>query len=76
MIVTAGIGARVGYRGMVREITETLWRREDLRGARLCATGGYAAWALMNSGLPYVIDPNLTLFGLGRVYQLNAEPAA
>jgi type III pantothenate kinase len=76
---TAGamrFGARVGYRGMVREITETLWRREDLCGARLCATGGYAAWALKGSGLPYVIDPDLTLFGLGRVFRLNTRSEA
>ncbi|MCE9613695.1 MAG: type III pantothenate kinase [Lentisphaerae bacterium] len=66
------IGAHIGYRGMVREITAHLLQRHDLRRARLCATGGYARWALAGAGLPFQIDPDLTLFGLSRIFELNA----
>ena len=59
-------GALVGYRGMVREIVTELGRnfKEDFR---LVATGGFARWALRDIGLPFVIDPTLTLFGAGLV---------
>ena len=65
------IGARVGYQGMVREILGHVRGGMGLKRARLCATGGYARWALRGSGLPFVIDPNLTLYGLGRILELN-----
>ena len=57
-------GAIVGYRGMVREIAAELKRnfREDFR---LVATGGFAKWALKGSGLKFILDQNLTLFGAG-----------
>ncbi len=57
-------GALVGYRGMVREIVTTLARnfRTDFR---LVATGGFAKWVLKDSGLPFVVDPTLTLHGAG-----------
>lgn len=73
---TAGamrIGARVGYRGMVREIVAYLTRAKGLRGARLCATGGYAKWALAGIELPFKIDPDLTLYGLSRIFELNVR---
>ena len=59
-------GAIVGYRGMVREIVSELRRnfREDFR---LVATGGFARWALRDIGLPFVLDPTLTLYGVGLV---------
>jgi type III pantothenate kinase len=72
---TAGamrIGAKVGYRGMVREIVLHLRTGRGLRDAKLVATGGYARWALAGLDLPLTIDPTLTLFGLGRLYELNA----
>ncbi|OQC21373.1 MAG: hypothetical protein BWX70_03230 [Verrucomicrobia bacterium ADurb.Bin070] len=31
----------------------------------LVATGGYAGWALNESGMAFTLDPELTLFGLG-----------
>jgi type III pantothenate kinase len=71
---TAGamrLGARIGYRGMVREILGYLQDGLNLRGARLCATGGYAGWALAGSDMPFVIAPDLTLFGLSRIFELN-----
>ena len=59
-------GAIVGYRGMVREIVATL--KENFRqDFKLVATGGFARWALKGSGLPFVIDPTLTLYGTGLV---------
>ena len=66
------IGAKIGYRGIVREIvaylTETLGD-----GVTLVGTGGFARWVLAGSRLPFVIDPHLTLFGLGRIFEQNAE---
>lgn len=63
------IGAEVGYRGMVREIAAFL--RDSMRcpEAKLVATGGYAGWALKNSGMEYTLDPTLTLFGLGQIFR-------
>ncbi|NQU40847.1 MAG: type III pantothenate kinase [Lentisphaerae bacterium] len=65
------IGARVGYRGMVREIIAHL--RKDPREAQaaLCATGGHAAWVLKDVQMPFTIDPNLTLIGLRVIWDLN-----
>ena len=59
-------GALVGYRGMVREIVAELKKnfREDFR---LVATGGFAKWALKDIGLPFVVDPTLTLYGAGLI---------
>jgi type III pantothenate kinase len=65
------IGARIGYRGMVREITGHLTQSKGTCNAALCATGGFAAWVLKNSGLDYQIDENLTLRGIGVIYDLN-----
>ena len=57
-------GAIVGYRGMVKEIVATRSRnfKQDFT---LIATGGFAKWALKDSGLEYRLDPTLTLFGAG-----------
>ncbi len=65
------IGARVGYRGMVREIVAYLEDRNGMRNTALCATGGYARWALAGIDLPFTIAPNLTLRGLARIFALN-----
>ena len=73
---TAGamlIGAKIGYRGMVREIVRHLREGVGLRKARLLATGGYARWALHGLNLPCTIDPDLTLYGIGRIYELNTR---
>lgn len=66
------IGARIGYRGMVREITVHLQEGGRLQNAALCATGGFAGWVLKGGGLAYSIDPDLTLSGIGVIYDLNA----
>lgn len=65
------LGALWGYRGLVREITTELKRGLGEGGVRLCATGGYADWVLRGSGLRIRIDPDLTLYGLHRIYELN-----
>ncbi len=59
-------GALVGYRGMVREIVTQL-RANFRTDFALVATGGFARWALRDAGLPFVIDPTLTLHGVGLV---------
>jgi type III pantothenate kinase len=69
------LGAKVGYRGMVREIVLHVRKGRGLKDARLVATGGYARWALAGLDLPFTVDPTLTLYGLGRVFRLN-EPLA
>lgn len=65
------IGARIGYRGMVREVVQYLENGLDLRGCTLCATGGFARWALGGSGMPFVFDPMLTFRGLLVIHELN-----
>lgn len=65
------IGARLGYTGMVREIFARLKLALREPRVRLCATGGYAAWALAGSDLRVPIDPELTLYGISRIYELN-----
>lgn len=64
------IGARYGYRGMVREILAHV--RGGVAGDPVvCATGGYAGWVLRGLGEDVHIDPELTLAGLGRIGELN-----
>jgi type III pantothenate kinase len=67
------LGAVWGYRGLVREILKELTSRIGEKGVKLCATGGYADWVLRGSGIPMPIDPDLTLRGLGRIYELNYQ---
>lgn len=62
------LGARVGYRGIVREIVAHLQQPFGGR-AKVVATGGYAAWVLAGSDLAFEIDPTLTLFGLGVAFE-------
>ena len=62
------LGARVGYRGIVRELVDHLQRPFGGQ-AKVVATGGYAGWVLDGTGLDYAIDPTLTLFGLGVIFE-------
>jgi type III pantothenate kinase len=59
-------GALVGFRGMVREIVSELKRNFKCE-FKLVATGGFAKWALKGAGMPFVIDPTLTLYGAGLI---------
>lgn len=66
------IGAQIGYRGIVREIYSYLCSSMGLE-FKLVATGGYAGWALGGSGMECEIDPELTLFGLGCIFDYNSN---
>ena len=66
------IGAKIGYLGMVGEIYRHICEGLAHRGRiPLVATGGYARWVVDGSQLDAEVDPSLTLFGLGKVFQLN-----
>ena len=65
------IGARLGYRGMVREILEKLREELDAPDLPVCCTGGYAGWIFKDWDVDAVIDPHLTLKGLGIIGELN-----
>ena len=64
------IGALVGHRGMIREVTAHLLKTTG-PDTTLCATGGFARWAIEVSDLPYRVEPDLTLFGLGVIHDFN-----
>jgi len=66
------VGAQVGYRGIVREIV-TYLKEQMEEDFKLVATGGYAGWALNASGMPFIIDPDLCLFGLGCIFETANE---
>lgn len=70
------MGARWGYQGMVREILKQLMARMPGRQATVCATGGFAGWALRGYGGGIRLDPDLTLFGLGVIHDLNVSKRA
>jgi type III pantothenate kinase len=61
------LGAHWGYRGMVREILAEVLRYPALRGAKLCATGGFAGRVLRGISPKPILDPTLTLYGIGRI---------
>jgi type III pantothenate kinase len=65
------IGARLGYRGMVREILLALQQELGGRKPSICCTGGYAGWIFRDWDIKAVIDPHLTLKGLGIIGELN-----
>lgn len=66
------IGAHIGYRGIVREIVNYLRHKPDIANASLCATGGFARWALNGLDMDFHFDPDLTLRGLGKIFELNS----
>ena len=65
------IGARLGYRGMVREILQALQLELGAENLPVCCTGGYADWIFEGWDLAATIDPDLTLKGLGIIGELN-----
>ena len=65
------IGAHVGYRGIVREIVEHLTKGLGRDSVALCATGGFAKWILADTDMPFEVEPNLTLMGLRKIFELN-----
>jgi len=65
------LGAQWGYPGMVKEILYQLRRSPGLARAAFCATGGFAGKVLKDMKPAVRIDPQLTLRGLARIYELN-----
>jgi type III pantothenate kinase len=65
------IGAQLGYRGMVREILYSLEKDLGVKKLPVCCTGGYAGWIFKDWDVEAVIDPKLTLKGLGFIGELN-----
>ena len=66
------IGARLGYRGMVREILQSLKGELKCKSLPVCCTGGYAGWIFKDWDIEATIDLNLTLKGLGIIGELNS----
>ncbi len=60
---------------MVRGIVNYLQKGLGPARFHLCATGGFAEWALEGIAMPFTIDPDLTLYGLSRIFDLNADPS-
>lgn len=67
------IGARYGYRGMVREILHNLQKRMRVKELKVCTTGGYADWVLKSMDLDVTRNPDLTLLGIGLIGELNSK---
>lgn len=67
------LGAHWGYRGMFKEVVAELTSLSALRKASIIATGGFASRMLQGLKPAPVIDPDLTLFGIGCIYLRNAE---
>lgn len=65
------IGARLGYRGMVREILQSLEKDFGVKHLPVCCTGGYAGWIFKDWDVAATIDPKLTLRGIGIIGDLN-----
>lgn len=63
-------GARLGYRGMVREVLAALRKELGVRTLRAVATGGFADWVFDGWDLQVPVDPQLTLKGLARIAEL------
>lgn len=67
------LGARWGYRGLVKEILWQLGKACGKQNAAVCATGGFARQVLADAGLKIPVYPDLTLHGIARIYELNAQ---
>lgn len=60
-----------GWRGIIREVVAAIRGDSRARKAALCVTGGFAPLAVAGLDIPFVMDLNLTLRGLARIYRLN-----
>jgi type III pantothenate kinase len=65
------LGIQIGERGMVREILDHLTRYYGGPDLRLIATGGDADHITRGLDRKIVLDPDLTLYGLGVIGKLN-----
>lgn len=67
------LGAQIGYRGIVRETLDHLMQHFAGAPGHIVATGGYAGWVLNGANIGIPIDPDLTLFGLGVIFELGGS---
>ena len=65
------LGAQWGYRGVVEKVLESLGKACGRKQPAVCATGGFAARVMKATGLAIPVVPDLTLHGLGRIFELN-----
>lgn len=66
------IGALLGYRGMVREMLQEVKKEMEGRRPQVVATGGYAKWVIPDLDPKIPLDDDLTLLGLGTIFDYNA----
>jgi hypothetical protein len=57
---------------MVREVLEALKKELGTDNLPVCCTGGYAGWIFKDWDVDAVIDPRVTLKGVGIIGELNA----
>lgn len=68
------LGARIGYRGMVKELFNYLLNLKHLNDATLCATGGYGKVISKElEDLNLIYDPFLTQYGITLIWRLNKQ---
>lgn len=65
------VGARAGYRGMVREVLAGIRRELNAPDLPLLCTGGYAGKIFEAWDVPALVDPLLTLRGIGLIAERN-----
>lgn len=65
------LGAHWGYRGLFKEILRELMSSAALRNATVIATGGYASRMLKGLKPQPIMDPHLTLYGIGCIVTKN-----
>jgi type III pantothenate kinase len=69
-------GALWGCQGMIREILVRLKKSLRTPNVTVCATGGYAEWVVGSLGNEMLLDSDLTLFGLGKIFEMNSKTGA
>jgi type III pantothenate kinase len=67
------IGALLGYRGMIREMLQEVKREMEGGRPKVVATGGYSKWVIPELDGRIPIDEDLTLYGLGTIFDYNAD---
>lgn len=65
------LGAQWGYPGLVNSILSHLRQHSELKSARLVLTGGHSAIVSRSLNETAILDPTLTLYGTGRIFELN-----
>ena len=63
------IGAKRGYDGMIRAVIEGMQKEHPTDRFTICMTGGYARNITLPGDMNVHADPDLTLRGLGLVYE-------